>query len=99
MIKAIANQKLDLSPEEYSYYLELEKIFGKNDFIDLFKTDGNGQIISVMPSTTSSTAMILIYFLLNVMFNQRLRRLDQWMLKIEQEVEDIQKRLDKIEKV
>lgn len=83
MIKAIANQKIDISKAEYEYYLELEKVFGKDAFVGLFKTSDSGQIISVMPSQNSETAMVLIFFLLNVMYNQRLRKLDVWINKIE----------------
>lgn len=98
MIKAIANQKLDLSPEEYEYYLELEKSFGKDAFIDLFKTNDKGHIVSVMPPTANPTAMILIFFLLNLMFNQRLRQLDNWMNKMDREINELDRRIEKIEK-
>ena len=96
MIKAVANQKLDLSKEEYNYYLELEKSFGKDAFIGLFRTNDKGHIISVMPPQAGPTAMILIFFLLNVMFNQRLRSFDDWMgqiEKIEQRVLVIEEKL------
>lgn len=83
LIKAIANQKIDLSQEEYDYYLELEKHFGKDSFLNLFKTNKNGRIISVLPSQNSQTAMILIFFFLNVMLNQRLREMDAWVYKVE----------------
>lgn len=93
MIKAIGNQKLDLNLEEYNYYLELEKIFGKDSFVGLFKTNDDGKIISVLPSSSNPTAMALIFFLLNVMFNQRLRRFDNWMVKMEK----LEARIEKIE--
>jgi len=93
MFKAIANQKIELNKEEFEYYLDLEKSFGKDSFIGLFKTNDKGQIISVTPSPSSPTAMILIFFLLNVMFNQRLRRLDSWIDKME----SLEKRIDTLE--
>lgn len=93
MIKAIANQKIDLSSEEYQYYLELEKTFGKDAFLNLFRTNDEGQIISVIPQSTAPTAMIIIFFFLNVMYNQRLRRLDAWINK----VEDLENRIKRLE--
>lgn len=93
MIKAIANQKIDLSLEEYQYYLELEKSFGKDVFLNLFRTNEEGQIISVIPQSTAPTAMIIIFFFLNVMYNQRLRRLDVWINK----VEDLENRIKRLE--
>jgi hypothetical protein len=82
MIKAIANQKLNLTKEEFEYYLELEKSFGKEAFVGLFVTDQDGDIISVTPPANQPTAMILIFFLLNLMYNQKLRKLDSWVEKI-----------------
>jgi len=97
MIKAIANQKLDLNKEEYKYYLELERNFGKEAFVGLFRTNEKGQITSVMPPQSGPTAMILIFFLLNVMFNQRLRRFDSWMTRMES-LEDRVVKLEAVEK-
>lgn len=93
MIKAIANQKIDLSSEEYRYYQELEKVFGKDAFMNLFKTDEDGKIISVIPQSAAPTAMVIIFFFLNVMYNQRLRKLDAWIDK----VEDLENRIQKLE--
>lgn len=83
MIKAIANKKLDLTKEEFDYYLELEKSFGKDSFYDLFKTNDDGVITAITPSPSQPTAMLLIFFLLNVMHNQRLRKLDSWVEKLD----------------
>jgi len=94
MIKAIANQRLNLSKDEYEYYLELEKAFGQNPLIGMFKSDDKGQITSVTPSPSNPTAMVLIFFVLNVMYNQRLRRLDGWFEK----QESLESRLVKLEK-
>lgn len=83
MIKAIANKKLDLTNDEYQYYLELESNFGKEAFHDLFKTDDVGHIVAITPSPSQPTAMLLIFFLLNVMHNQKLRKLDVSISKID----------------
>jgi hypothetical protein len=83
MIKAIANKKLDLTKEEHEYYLDLEKNFGKEAFYDLFKTDDDGNITAITPSPSQPTVMLLIFFLLNVMHNQKLRKLDRSIAKID----------------
>lgn len=84
MIKAIANKKLDLSTEEYEFYLELENLFGKDAFIGLFQSDSKGIVTSVTPSGSGSTAVVLIFFFLNVMLNQRLRGIDIGLFKIQE---------------
>lgn len=83
MIRAVGNKRIDLSNDEYSYYLELEKIFGKESFIGLFKTNKMGIIDSVTPPHSNPVAMVIVFFFMNVMFNQRLRRFDTWMNKME----------------
>jgi hypothetical protein len=93
VIRAIANKKLDLSKEEYDYYLELEKSFGPDAFIGLFKTDNLGRIISVTPSVASPTATVLIFFFLNVMLNQRLRSIDNGLASIA----NLEKRVTQLE--
>jgi hypothetical protein len=94
MIKAISNKKIDLNQDEYNYYLELEKAFGKEAFIGLFKTNKDGMVISVTPSSANPTAMILIFFFLNVMMNQRLRSIDKGLLSLT----SLEKRISKLEK-
>jgi hypothetical protein len=95
MIKAVANKKIDLTKEEYQYYLELESSFGKEAFYDLFKTDDAGHIIAITPSPSQPTAMLLIFFLLNVMHNQKLRKLDSWVDKLS----GLEDRIKAIEKI
>jgi len=95
MIKAIANKKLDLTKEEYEYYLQIEQNFGKDAFHDLFKTDESGHITAITPSPSQPTAMLLIFFLLNVMHNQKLRKIDAWVDKVDK----LDQRIQEIEKV
>jgi hypothetical protein len=95
MIKAIANQKLDLTKEEFEYYQELEKNFGREGFYGLFKADDNGNITAITPSPSQPTAMLLIFFLLNVMHNQKLRKLDSWVEKVDR----LDSRIAALEKV
>lgn len=93
MIRAIANKKLDLSNTEYGYYQELKNAFGEDSFKGVFTTDANGHITSITPSTTQPMAMAIIFFLLNVMLNQRLRKIDTSLSQIE----EFDQRLKKIE--
>jgi len=83
MIKAIGNKKIELSKEEYSYFLSLKDVFGESSFIGLFETDDSGSITLIKPGLDNPTSMAVIFFLLNVMLNQRLRRLDNKIAKIE----------------
>ncbi len=95
MIKAIANQRLDLTKEEFEYYQDLEKNFGKDAFLGLFKSNEDGHIIAITPSPSQPTAMLLIFFLLNVMHNQKLRKLDAWVEKLDK----MDARIQALEKV
>lgn len=85
----IANKKIDLINEEYEYYLELEKIFGKNSFVDLFEVNDQGQIVFVSPSLKNPTSMVIVFFFMNVMFNQRLRTFENRISKLESKNEKI----------
>ncbi len=83
MIKAVANKRLDLSTSEFSYYQALVEKYGKDHFKDLFETNHNGHIISVQPPLDGSTPMAVIFFMLNVMFTQRMRTIDEKLAAIE----------------
>ena len=76
MIKLINNKPVEMSNEECSYCDELQKVFGKNVFDNSFSSDADGRIIAVTPSTTDPTSLIIIFFLLNLTMNQRLRAMD-----------------------
>ena len=75
MIRAVNNKRLDLSNEEYSYYLKLVESFGAEEFSGLFETNKNGQIISITPPVERKISLGVMFFTLNVMMNQRLRAL------------------------
>ena len=94
MIRAVANQRLFLSEEEFVVYNEIIKNVDKTEFYDVFKTDNNGKIIAVLPPVNKSVSMIVIYFLYNVMINQRVRSFDSLI----SDVIDIKKRLNILEK-
>jgi len=76
LIKAIANKRVDLSADEFSYYKLLSDKYGSDVFRSLFETDQNGIITSVMPPLDGQTPMAVIFYMLNVMFAQRMRILD-----------------------
>lgn len=77
MIRAVGNKRLNLSDSEYDYYKKLQDEFGQQKFLKLFDTDKNGFIISVTPPTDAVTPIGVIFFILNVMMNQRVRILDE----------------------
>ena len=76
MIRAVANQRLDLTDSEYSVYNEIIKNVDKTEFNDMFSTDKNGKIIAVFPPIDKQVSMVVVYFLFNVMLNQRVRSFD-----------------------
>jgi len=94
MFKVISNQKVDVSKDEYDYYLELEKVFGKDSFSGLIKTNDKGHITSILPPISSTVPVVLILFFQNLMFNQRLRSFEKWI----NEQESIKFRIEQIEK-
>lgn len=79
MIRAIGNKRLDLSDDEFEYYKSLIEHIDKKEFNGIFKTDKNGIITNVMPSPEKQTSLVAYFFLMNVSFNQRLRKLDSFI--------------------
>jgi len=94
MVKLIANQRIELNKEEYDYYLDLEKAFGKESFLGLFKSDKHGKIMAITPLPNQPVAMVIVFFFLNVMMNQRLRGIDDGLARIT----ELERRLDLLEK-
>jgi len=90
LIRAVGNKRLELSDDEFRYYCSLKEQFGESDFVGLFKTDKNGIIISVNPPVNKTISLGIIFFLLNVMMNQRVRVLDKKINK----VTDLEERVD-----
>lgn len=91
MIREIAGRKIDLTNEEFGYYQQLEKDFGKEQFRGLFETDEAGRIILVAPRTSHPTSMILIFYFMNVMLNQRLRAIDYKLSSLNELSERVKK--------
>lgn len=97
MIRNIAGRVVDMTNTEFEYYEELAKVFGENVFKNSFASDDGGRIIAVTPSTTEPTSMAIIFFLLNLMMNQRLRAIDSKLTKInalENRISELEKRLN-----
>ena len=83
MIRAVGNKKLDLSDSEYKYMLELERAYGKESFNGCFSVDTKGFVSFVSPPLDRVVPMPVLFFLLNLSFNQRLRILDKYISKNE----------------
>jgi len=73
-IKSVASTRLSLSQEEFEYYERLKQIFTEDAFRGLFQTDLSGIITGISPDTSKATPMPVLFFLLNVSFNQRMRQ-------------------------
>jgi len=89
VIRAVGNKRLDLNDAEYDYYLEIKKAVGDADFLGLFDTDKNGLITGIMPPVDKGINVMVIYFVLNVMINQRIRILESSIKKVESFVDQI----------
>lgn len=95
MIIAFANKKLEVNQEEKEFLLSLQATFGEDSFIGLFQTDGEGLITSITPSPARPTQMIILFSLLNLMLNQRLRKIDNSKIQqLENRIAMLEKRLE-----
>ena len=104
MIRAIANKRLDLSDGEFSYYKEILREIGADDFRGLFDTDKNGLIISIAPPVERSIPMLVLFFVLNVMMNQRVRMLNSEAKSLrlavgEDRINTLESRVEELEKL
>jgi len=86
-MKAIDYKKVDMTDEEWKYYQGLIVQYtddthkGSEYFRDLFETDDNGIITIIKP--VKSIPWAVLFFVQNVMINQRLRSNDQRLDEIE----------------
>jgi hypothetical protein len=105
MIRAVGNKRLDLSDSEFGYYNALVEQFGPKGFVGLFSTDKNGILISITPPIDNVVHIGVVYFILNVMMNQRIRMLDGELKKVSEKivsresVDNIVERVERIEAV
>lgn len=94
MMRNICGRIVDMTNEEFEYYEQLSSALGKNVFKNAFRSDEAGRIIAVTPSVDQPTSMVLIFFLLNLMMNQRLRAVDYKL----QKMDALEKRITELEK-
>jgi len=92
LIKAIANKRVELSNEEFEYFKLLSNIYGQDSFRLLFETDNNGIITSISPPLDGQTPMAIVFYMLNVMFTQRIRLLDRKLSRLD----ELEKKVDRI---
>lgn len=89
MIRIIDNKPLDLSNEEYDYYLSMVKTYGQNCLKDTFDSDPKtGFITLVKPPLTYTIRLGIIFFLFNVSLNQRIRDLENLTQELRKEKEN-----------
>jgi len=83
--RIIDYKKVDMTEEEYLYYQQIVETFsdvtysGKEQFHDTFEVDGEGCITLIKPPLKKQMAWAAIFFLQNLMINQRIRRLERWV--------------------
>ena len=91
--KSIANTRISISREEWEYYERLKQMFGEDSFRGLFQTDLAGNIAGISPPLDKPTPQPLLFFLLNVSFNQRMRQVEKFV----QKVADLEERIKTLE--
>ena len=96
MIRAVGNKRLDLSEEEFSYYKKLIEHVDQSEFNGIFESNKNGIILNVMPDPARQSSLVVYFFLMNVSFNQRLRKLDEF-LSYKDKIDILIEKVNKIE--
>lgn len=85
MIRAVANKPLDLTDDEFEYYTSIVTAFGVNVFQDTFEAEDDeasvqyGWITLVKPPLNNTLPIGVVFFLFNVMLNQRMRKFEEMM--------------------
>lgn len=88
----IDHKSIDMMDEEYAYYKKLVVEFtvgmvnGKDQFHDLFDVDDDGCITFIHPPIRKETAWGVLFFVQNLMINQRIRRMErqvnEWIVRM-----------------
>jgi len=74
-----------MTDEEYEYYQEIVRkctygnYSGKEQFKNIFEVDEDGCITTIQPSLGKEVFWAVLFFLQNLMINQRLRRMERWI--------------------
>jgi hypothetical protein len=82
-MKVVDYKQIDMTNEEYEEYKKLVDAFtygtysGKDQFRDLFEVDGDGCITLIKTPVGRQIGWGIIFFLQNLMINQRLRRMEE----------------------
>lgn len=77
MFKIIDYKKVEMISEEYSYYQKIVEEYSSESFRDLFDVDDDGCINLIKPPLKKSVPWVVIFFLQNLMLNQRIRRMER----------------------
>lgn len=104
-MRVIANTKINITDEEYNYFLQLKDRFkddngntGEKYFVSLFDTDEDGFITLIR--TEKSIPWAVLFFVQQVMINQRMRLCDSLLDpagKMLDRLDDLEKRMQAIE--
>lgn len=92
MLHEVSGHSVDMTKHEIEYCEELQSLFGKEVFDGLFLVGAEGRIMAVSPPLDKPTPMAVLYFVYNVMINQRLRSID----KLVHRVTNLEKRVNRI---
>lgn len=82
-LRVVDYKQVDMEDEEYEYYQKLAKSFdygyykGAEQFHDVFEVDEEGCISFINPPIGKQVAWGVLFFLQNLMINQRLRRIER----------------------
>ena len=98
MIRAIGNKRLNLNNQEFQAYNKIIENVDKTEFNEIFETDKNGNIIAILPPINENISMVVIYFLFNVMINQRVRKIDKLIdevYSLKKEIKELKKKDEK----
>lgn len=80
-LRVVTNKRVDMIDEEWDMYQKIVKSYttitnkGEDLFIDLFETDGAGVITFLRPPSARRTTLEIFLFLMALMQNQHLRRM------------------------
>lgn len=83
MTRIIDYKPVDMTDEEFDYFNKLVEEFtfgsynGKDQFHDMFDVDDDGCISIIRPPFKKEVSWAVLFFLQNLMINQRLRRMER----------------------
>ncbi len=82
-LRVVDYKHVDMEDEEFEYFQKLVSkftygtYFGKEQFKDLFEVDSEGCIQFINPPVDKEIAWSVLFFVQNLMINQRLRRIEK----------------------